>query len=239
MSGSPKPGWIELKFDNAGVEIHMVGMVALKNGVTAKQMKKALLSDDENAGANLVVGDGEVLPTPGLLGPGEKATNIMELKAGRYGLFCFIPAPDGKSHVEHGMVKVFDIKGSKSTFTPPADGVVELKLTETSATLPSTLPRSSTLKITNDAGGPRSLNFVRLIGGTTIQQADEYFGQLFEGEAPAGDPPATLVGGADGIAPGSTTYIQLTLDAGSYGYANEDSQSDDDPAPVLGGFTVS
>ena len=72
-----------------------------------------------------------------------------------------------------------------------------------------------------------------------FRQADEYFGQLFEGEAPAGDPPATLVGGVDGIAPGSTTYLVLTLDAGSYGYANEDSQSDDDPAPVLGGFTVS
>ena len=35
FSGTPKPGNVEFAFDNAGVEDHMIGMVELKQGVTA------------------------------------------------------------------------------------------------------------------------------------------------------------------------------------------------------------
>jgi hypothetical protein len=239
VSGKPKPGWVQLEFDNVGVEYHMAGMVALKPGVTVKQLKKALLSDDEDAGSDLVAGDGEVTPTPGILGPGQKAGNFFELKAGRYGLFCFIPAPDGTSHVEHGMVKVFDVKGSKSSFQPPTDGVIEVELSDSATTMPSTLPRSSTIKVTNEGATPRSLNLAKLMPGVTVEQADAYFDQLFEGAADGDDAPAVLTGGFEQLAPGQSTYLVLDLAAGSYGYANQDASGDDDVAPVLGSFTVS
>jgi hypothetical protein len=239
FSGNAKPGWVQFEFDNQGVEYHMAGMVALKGNVTAKQLKAALLSDDPDAGSDLVRGSGDVAPQPGFLGPGEKATNILELNAGRYGVFCFIPAPDGKSHVEHGMFKVFDLKGAKSSYKPPTDGVIDVSLTESSVDFPATLPRSSTLKITNDAAGPRSLNFASMLPGVTPEQADAYFQQLFSGEAGDGDPPAVVVGGVNSIPPGGITYLQFDLAPGSYAFSNEDATADDDPAPVLGAFTVS
>lgn len=239
FSGNAKPGWVEFEFDNLGIEYHMVGLVALKGNVTAKQLKAALLSDDPDAGSDLVRGSGDVAPQPGFLGPGQKATNILELGAGRYGVYCFIPAPDGKSHIEHGMFKVFDLKGAKSSYKPPTDGVIDVSVTETSADVPATLPRSSTIKITNNAAGSRSLNFASMQSGVTPQQADAYFDQLFNGEAGDGDPPAVVVGGVNSVPSGGITYVRLDLEPGSYAYANEDADAEDDPSPVLGSFTVS
>ena len=79
---------------------------------------------------------------PDCSAPVQTTTNIMELKAGRYGIFCFVPAPDGKSHVEHGMVKVFDSQGLE-VVVHAADrrrGRAE-RSPKRASTLPSTLPR--------------------------------------------------------------------------------------------------
>ena len=43
--GQPKPGNVEIEFDNAGIEIHMMAVVGLKPGVTKKQLKKAAERD--------------------------------------------------------------------------------------------------------------------------------------------------------------------------------------------------
>ena len=46
-----------------------------------------------------------------VLGPGVSEVVAVNLAAGNYGLFCFVPdAKDGKDHVEHGMVKDLAIK---------------------------------------------------------------------------------------------------------------------------------
>jgi len=46
-----------------------------------------------------------------VLGPGASEVVAVNLPAGDYGLFCFVPdAKDGKDHVEHGMVKDLAIK---------------------------------------------------------------------------------------------------------------------------------
>src|SRR5262245_48254047 len=104
FSGKPKAGWTEVDFVNDGIEYHMMGLVQLKKGVTVKQVTAALTSDDENAGDDLVV-NGDIAPQPTTIGPKQKMAMLMQLPAGHYGVFCFITAPDGKPHVEHGMVK--------------------------------------------------------------------------------------------------------------------------------------
>ena len=50
VSGSPKPGNVEIEFNNPGVEYHMMGIAQVKPKTTVKQVKTALLSDDESAG---------------------------------------------------------------------------------------------------------------------------------------------------------------------------------------------
>ena len=51
LKGSPKAGWTQIDFDNAGVEDHMMAVFRLKKGMTSAQFKKALQLDPDNARA--------------------------------------------------------------------------------------------------------------------------------------------------------------------------------------------
>ena len=55
VSGAPKPGNVEIEFNNPGVEYHMMGIAQVKPKTTVKQVKTALLSDDESAGEEFLV----------------------------------------------------------------------------------------------------------------------------------------------------------------------------------------
>ncbi|MEX1006856.1 MAG: hypothetical protein WD271_03325 [Acidimicrobiia bacterium] len=241
VSGSPKAGWTEVEFDNPGLEFHMLGMVQLKKGVTVKQLKAALLSDDENAGNKLVAGDGDVSPLPSFLSAGERTTILTKLPSGHYGMFCFVPAPDGESHVAHGMVKVFDVGSGKSSLSPPKDGVVNVTISDSGITLPSSgLPKSGWVKVTNGTSVPRSLTLARYLTPTaTFEDGDAYFNEFFEsGQVPTGDPPAAIAGGIEGIAPGSTGYFELAMKSGRYVLVSSNAEEENDPNELHTDFTV-
>jgi hypothetical protein len=240
LKGSPKAGNVQIDFVNGGVEYHMMQMVKLKSGVTNAQLKKAALSNSDKAFAKIADGDGQVAPIPGLLGPNQHMSMITKLGAGHYGMRCFITAPDGKSHFEHGMFKVFDVSSGKSSLTPPADGVVDVTLTDTATTLPSTgVPSTGWVKIVNNATTGRDLNLALLNGTTTVQQADDYFEAFFNsGVQPAGTAPAVLVGGVFGVPKGGTSYLALDSLKGNYVFASSNNEVDDDPNEILTPFTV-
>ncbi len=240
FSGKPKAGWTEVDFVNDGNEYHMMGLVQLKKGVTVKQVKAALTSDDENAGDELVV-NGDIAPLPTAIGPKQSMAMLMKLPAGHYGVFCWIPAPDGESHVEHGMVKTFDVASGKSSLKPPKDGVIDVTLTDTSVTIPNdSVPRKANIKVTNEGTEARDLNIAKLQPGATIDQANAYFEQLFSGTPPEGQPPAVLASGIIGIPPNGSVYLLADFSAGNYGYGNalSDTGDEGDPNEVFGQFTV-
>ena len=58
MSGSPKPGNVEIAFKNGGVELHMMAVIQLKPGVTVKQLNTGLKSNDDSAMGKLTTGQG-------------------------------------------------------------------------------------------------------------------------------------------------------------------------------------
>jgi hypothetical protein len=240
FKGSAKAGFTQVNFVNAGTEMHMMGMVHLKPGVTAAQLKTALLSSDQHAGDALVVGDGNVGVTPGLLGPGEKSGIILKLPAGHFGVFCFISAPDGQPHVAHGMVKTFDIAKGKSNLTPPTDGVVKVTLTDTTVGLPATgLPARGYAKVTNTSATGRNFSFVALEPGATVQQASQYFDALFSSPTPPPGPaPGKIDGGFQTLAKGASVYLVLGFAKGNYGYRSDNADVQNDPNPILGQFAV-
>jgi hypothetical protein len=228
LSGSPQRGWVQINFVNSGVELHMLAIVALKPGVTSAELKKAALSQDDAAFGKLVKGDGNVYGTPDLLSPGQSTTTISELKAGHYGIMCFVPAAgDGQPHIAHGMVTVFDVKASKSSFKPPQDGVTDVTVSDTAITVPSsTAPQHATLKVTNSATTPHNFTVVKLETGKTTEDAYAYYTAFFNGETPAGTAPGQLVGGISSVGPGGVAYLEWDLKPGHYGYASTDSESD-------------
>jgi hypothetical protein len=239
FSGKPKAGLTEVQFVNDGIEIHMMGLVPLKKNVTVKQLTEALLSDDDESAEAIVRGNPDFSPQPGLLGSKMKMGTMLNLSAGRWGVFCFVPAPDGASHVEHGMVKTFDVASGKSSLKPPKDGVTDVTLTDTSVTIPNdALPRKGYLKVTNEGTTPRTWTIAKLASGVTVEQADAYFDQLFSDSAPEGEPPAVIGGGVQDLAPNASVYLVVDFSSGNYGYGNEQTDLDDDPNPALGTFTV-
>ena len=237
VSGSPKSGWTQINFDNKGVEYHVLGVVQLKKGVTVKQLKAAFASEDDGAADKLVVGD--VSPLPGFLGPGEATTVLTKLKPGHYGMACFVPAPDGTPHALHGMIATFDVSSQKSTLAPPKDGVIPVTISDDGITLPSAgLPKSGWVKVTNSTSVSRSFSLGRFLTPTaTFEDADAYFEAFFSGEA-AGDPPASIMGGLEGIPAGGAGYVQVKLDPGRYAAVSENSEVDDDPNQLHTEFEI-
>lgn len=52
-----------------------------------------------------------VIPMGGIVGltAGQENLVTLDLEPGEYALYCFLPAPDGKEHVQHGMFKQFTV----------------------------------------------------------------------------------------------------------------------------------
>ena len=152
--------------------------------------------------------------TPDLVGPGLATATITEMKAGHYGVLCFFAAPDGKSHFEHGMFTVFDVKGSKSSYKPPQDGVVDVTMTDSSIKVPARRrAQHATIKVTNSGKASHSFTIVKLETGKTIDDAKTYFDAFFnEGGAP-GTAPGTVVGGISEVAPGGIVVPRLEPEA--------------------------
>jgi hypothetical protein len=169
----------------------MLVIQPLKKGTTLKQVKTVAASDDQSAG-DAITGKGDVFSTPDIVGPGEKTTVIAKLPAGHYALLCFVPAPDGKSHAAHGMVKILDVSSAKSSLTPPKDGLVPITITDDAITLPASgVPGHGWAKVTNGSSATRNLGIGRyLTPSATFDDANAYFNQYFQsGTVPDGAPP--------------------------------------------------
>ena len=154
FSGNAKPGWIEIRFDNGGVEAHMMAIVGLKPGVTAKQLEKARALAKRQAFEKVIAEPQRLRdtrpPVP------EREHRDHHAAQGR-ALRRLLLRSGTRRHaaVAHGMVDVFDIKGSKSSFKPPQDGVQDVTITDTAITLPSTgLTKTANVKVTNEGPSP-------------------------------------------------------------------------------------
>lgn len=244
LKGSPKAGWTEIKFQNVGVEDHMMAMFKLKPGTTNAQLKKAVLSNDQNAFEKIAApgGDPTIYGLPGLLGPDASTTTMTKLAPGTYGIACFVPAPDGSPHAVHGMYKVLTVSG-KSSATPPTDGVTDVTITDSGITAPSSgLPAHGWVKVTNTSSVGRDATLAKYASdSTTFDEANAYFNELFSsGKAPGGEPPATLEGGLLGIAKsGGTGYFEVDLKNGRYALVSSNQDIDgNDPSPLHIDFTI-
>jgi hypothetical protein len=242
LKGSPKAGWVQINFQNAGVEDHMMAMFKLKPGTTGAQLKQAVLSSDQNAFQKIAApgGDPTVFGAPSLLSPKASTTTMTKLPPGTYGILCFVPAPDGSPHAAHGMYKVFTVSG-KSSAKPPTDGVINVAIDDSVITAPSSgLPKHGWVKVTNNATTGRDLTVAKYTSDSaTFDQANAYYNEFFStGKAPAGEAPATLDGGLGGVAKGGTGYFEVDLDNGRYALVSSNQDVDNDPNPLHTDFTV-
>ena len=163
LKGSPKAGWTQINFQNAGVEDHMLAIFKLKKGTTPAQLKQAVTSADQSALGKIAApgGDPSVPGGPNLLSSKQSTTTMTQLTAGTYGIACFISAPDGKTHAQHGMFKVFTVSG-KSNLKPPTDGVTDVSISDSAISVPTSgIPAHGWIKVTNGASVARDLTLAQ------------------------------------------------------------------------------
>ncbi len=115
VDSSVPAGRHTIRVENAGVEPHDLVMMKLNPGKTVAELLAAMNPERARrpgqAGepppplASLMTGAGGIAA----IAPGMEAFFEANMSAGEYVLLCMATAPDGRSHIEHGMVKRFRI----------------------------------------------------------------------------------------------------------------------------------
>jgi hypothetical protein len=105
----------KIRVENAGTEPHDVALLKLAPGTTLDHVRNLL--NPERARRTQREGEQEqpvmnlVSPAGGVaaIKPGMKVFFEANLTPGEYVLVCMVTSPDGRSHIEHGMMKQFTI----------------------------------------------------------------------------------------------------------------------------------
>jgi hypothetical protein len=105
-----------IRVENAGVEPHDLVVMKLNPGKTVDELFAAMNPERARRPGQasappppletLITGAGGVAA----IGPGMESFFETNLTPGDYVLLCMATAPDGKSHIEHGMIKQFRIQ---------------------------------------------------------------------------------------------------------------------------------
>jgi hypothetical protein len=103
---------------NTGEELHEVVIVSIEGNGSLLELIEAADSEAEGLPGGL-----ELAEFGGFVAPGDAANVVLPepLSPGRYGLVCFLPAPDGTPHVLLGMWSEFTVGGGLAV-TPPSAG---------------------------------------------------------------------------------------------------------------------
>lgn len=184
---------------NGGKEIHQ--MVLIKAPMAAMQKM------DPNAPppADLVVAGG-----PNAAAPGGTAEATVDLAPGEYTLVCFVPAPDGKPHMMHGMMKGLTVtQGSSTAVLPTPD--LTVKLTDYAYAVPDTIAAGHhVIRFENDGPQQHEAVFVKLEPGKTAEEFLKWAEKL------QGPPPGAPINGAGPMTVGQSNTVQVDLVPGNY-----------------------
>jgi hypothetical protein len=242
IKGTLKPGRATIVFKNEGKEPHVMALLHLKKGKTAKDFNKAVKKGNESAFGALSARD-ESMGAPFILTPGQETEVVTEtVKAGVWGMLCFIQDASGKPHLAEGMTATFNVKGKGVKVAPP-EAQAEVTLTDTGITVPpSDAPSNVTLKITNEGTSDHSFAVVKLNGSSAIGDVNAYFNSTYKGGPWPADAPGEIVGGIGDLKPQGVAYLTWkNLPAGHYGYLSitGDSPDDDFSKGLQGEFNIS
>jgi hypothetical protein len=197
-------GWTTFDFENTGGEWHEFALAKLGAGKTMADVRRYLAdpkSQEQPPPDWVQIRAG--IPT---LADGERAALTQQLEPGRYVLLCFLPAPDGKSHIEHGMVREFVVEGDAQAGVPDADATLSLGAWQAAPQLEA---GERTIELRNDGDEPSSVFLTSFEPGKTEQDLERW-----EENGMRGPAPARFLGGAIDVAPHTSVYYTVELEQG-------------------------
>jgi uncharacterized cupredoxin-like copper-binding protein len=201
-------GYVTLSFTNTGKELHHLQLVRLNDGVTLEQLQAAM-QQGEAAMMPLI----DLVGGVGLVVPGGSATVTVNLeKPGTYLELCFVPDANGAPHLALGMVKPIEvIASSVAAEAPKADLVVDMH--DFVFTIPGELNAGTqTWEVINHGEQPHEMMLGRIPEGTTLDDVMVYLSKGALGP----DMPLELLGGAQGLSTGHSSFVTFDITPGEY-----------------------
>ena len=175
---------------------------------------------------------GDVVPMggPGLVAPGEVAETTVYLEPGHYQIECYVKSLDEETddHVFHTETMIQDLVVTDEdggANEPVAD--FEVNLTANGIEIDGDVrPGRRTFQVNLDDDSlhgnflGNSVHIARLDDDTDLDALDAWMSWV-EPEGLSITPPATFLGGVNGMRPGSTAYVSVHLTPGEYAFVSE------------------
>lgn len=198
-------GVVTMRFTNTGEELHEYALARLDEGKTRADVDAFLADPDSlQGGPPDWIEDVGGVPT---LSQDEEVSITRELASGTYVLLCFVPAPDGRPHIAHGMVRTFEVGEAGDAVLPEPDAVITA--TDDGFEIPELEPGEQTLELRNGAAVPREFYLYSPNPGVTLAEVEQWGEGGFKGE-----PLATFLGAMQSIPSGTSVYLTVDLKAG-------------------------
>ena len=201
-------GLVDVALVNNGTQPHQAQVARLNSGVTSAQVIDELVVKKHLAAAFSLL---TFMGGPDTIAPGYGQETILSLPAGSYVLLCFVQGPDGIPHIDKGMIHFFSVSPAQGQQRPP-QAAGEVVMQDFRYHLPEVLTQSRplTLHVTNQGTEPHELNIVKLAQGRSVRDIAAFF------QEPSGPPPFEELGGLAALAPGSSGWIKIDLEPGTY-----------------------
>ncbi len=236
-------GWTTFRFENAGAQEHFMALTRMPEGLTVDDYRNNvvvgafgaamgpyaegevdLASALETLGGLLPEWFGELENTggPGLVSPGGVAVTTVELDPGYYVLECYVKTPDGRFHVDLGMLTGMVVTDEPSGASAP-EADFDVTLANYVIDAPDVVgagKHTVRVRFLEDPEGllKHDVHLVRLGGDVTIADVVPWMDWVDGMIAPA---PAEFIGGAEQMAAGGVEYMTLELKPGSYAWISE------------------
>lgn len=205
---SAAAGLATIRLTNTGSKLHHIQLFRLDEGKRLADLFPVLYA---NKGVHGAPEWAKPAGGPSAALPGQTIAVRQHLSPGRYGVVCWIPAPDGQAHFMKGMMSELEVRGPAKPVIEPV-ATIRVSLREYNATLSTPLTAGRhTLRIENLGSQDHEFLLVRLKPGKTPEDVDRWSG------AGQVDPsPAEEWVGMAGIEPGGVAWLDVDLRPGTY-----------------------
>ncbi|HEU4559970.1 MAG TPA: hypothetical protein VFS20_19125 [Longimicrobium sp.] len=191
---------------NRGTEPHYARFLRLEQGKTLADFVE--LRKQGRGSADWLTPAGGIAP----VSPGDSADLVVSLPPGRYLVICGYPAPNGRPHVDHGMIGQLSIGSPPRLPTAAPQEELTLRLSDgaLSWSAPPTAGRR-TVRVENTGTQTHQALLALLPDGKTLADEKGWFEQGFR-TARAGAP----AGGVIELRPGDRVWLTIDFVPGRY-----------------------
>lgn len=236
-------GWTTFRFQNQGAQEHFMALTRMPDGITIEDYRNDIVVGAfggamgpyydgevelgtalENLVGSLPEWYGQVTPAggAGLVSAGEEAVTTVNLQPGTYILECYVKAPDGRFHVDLGMLEELIVTDAPNGAAEP-EADLAIVLTNYTIDAPDTVKAGEHVVRVEVRDNPEGflkhdVHLVRLSDEVSVDEVAAWMDWIDALTSPA---PAEFIGGADQMPAGGTAYVTLDLEPGSYAWISE------------------